>query len=189
MKGLHNADTPRNKGKGPVLRRIALAAVSFAIAFAFTLSPATPASPAGAAGLTISGKVTDSVTKAPIPFVCITVGVPGQFCWTTTNASGDYFIDLAAQAAQPGQLWELFFIKGGYSLQSQKVTVNGNETLNASLVPNGQPSSTAPPPDCSQGFVPGCSLNPPPTTPPGPSYKVYLPNITKTLGGASGWHT
>ena len=169
-----------------MFRRISSAVASLTLAAAFSL---TATSPAQAAALSISGKVTDASTKSAISGVCITVGVPGQFCWTTTSATGDFFIDLAAQSAQPGQQWELFFIKGGYTTTSQKITVNGAETMDAQLVPNGQPISTAPPPSCNNGFVPGCSLNPPPTTPPGPTFTVYLPNITRTLGGPSGWHT
>src|SRR5262245_39299464 len=101
-----------------------------ALATAFTLGAISPAS---AAGLTIKGTVTDNATALAMDNVCITVGVPGQFCWTVTNAAGQYFIDLGALAAQPGQTWEIFVIRAGYDTTSKKVLVNADETLNFTM--------------------------------------------------------
>src|SRR6266508_96187 len=178
----------RREGRNFTLfRRIsALAAALALVASVLVLSEA----PASASNLTISGKVTSATTAGAIEGVCITVGVPGNFCWTTTNATGDYVVDVGELGAQPGQQWELFFIKGGYTtLTSPKMTVSGPTTYNAQLSPNGQPISTTPPPQCVNFQPPGCVINPAPPVQAGPTYTVYLPNITKTLGGASGWHT
>ena len=148
------------------------------------------AHPASAATLSIEGTVTSSLTNGPMENVCITVGVPGLYCWTTTNALGQYYIDLEAVAAQSGQQWTLYFIRAGYDTYSQTVTVDGNETLNVTMdpTPGTTPPETVPPPSNS--------LNPPPavalcaggnTT--AATDAVYLPNITKTLGGPDGWQT
>ena len=163
-----------------MLRRIASAAVALALAASFTFASS---SPARAANLTIKGTVTDTATGLAMENVCITVGVPGQFCWTTTNAAGQYFIDLGSLGATSGNLWEIFFIRAGYDTKSQKITVSGDETLNMALsvTPGATPPATIPP----RTNV----LNPPPPVTGLPTFTVYLPNITKTLGGANGWHT
>ncbi len=163
-----------------MFRRILSAVAAVALAAAFTLASAAPAK---AAALTVSGTVTDSRTGSPMENVCITVGVPGQFCWTTTNTAGQYFIDLAAVAALPGQSWTLYFIRTGFDTTSKTVVVNGAETLSIVMSPTAgmTPPETIPP----RNNV----LNPPPAVTGLPTYTVYLPNITKTLGGPNGWHT
>ena len=56
--------------------------------------------------------------------MCITVGVPGAFCWAKTDANGNYQIDLAAVSASPGQ-FELYFILQPYAVDhSPKQQVN-----------------------------------------------------------------
>lgn len=170
------------------IRRVATGLAGTALIAAGLTLTALP-QPANASTLTISGKVTDQGTGGGIAGACITVGVPGNFCWTTTNATGDYFIDLGALAANSGQSWDIFFIKGGYTTTDQTVVVSGPTTLNLAMTANGQPISTTPPPPCATPPTPGCSLNPPPPVATGPTYTVYLPNITKTLGGTDGWHT
>jgi len=155
------------------------AAVIVLAASAIVLSTA----PARAAGLTISGTVTDSRTGAGMDNVCITVGVPGQFCWTITNVAGQYFIDLDAVAAQPGQSWTIYFIRQGFDTKSETVVVSGPTTLNVIMSPT--PGVTPP-----ESIPPRTNvLNPPPPVTGVPTFTVYLPNITKTLGGPDGWHT
>lgn len=139
--------------------------------------------PARAATLTISGTVTDSRDGSPMANVCITVGVPGQFCWTSTNSQGKYFIDLEAQGAGSGISWTIYFIRSGFVTNSQTVIVDGAETLDMVLspTPGVTPPATVPPP--------GNSLFPPPAEPAPTTYTVYLPNVTRMLGGRFGWHT
>ena len=163
-----------------MFRRISSGVASLLVAASLIVLSSAPAN---AAVLTISGTVTDSRDGSPMDNVCITVGVPGQFCWTITNSVGKYFIDLGALEAQPGQNWDLFFIRAGFDTLKKTVLVNGAETANVVMIPTpGQtPPATIPP----RTNV----LNPPPAAPPPPTYTVYLPNVTKTLGGANGWHT
>lgn len=158
----------------------------FAVAAALALAVsalAVSAAPASAAALTISGTVTDSRDSSPMPNVCITVGVPGQFCWTVTNVAGQYSIDLGTLGAQSGGSWTIYFIRDGFDTKSQTIVVDGEETLNMTMTPTPgvTPPATVPP----RTNV----LNPAPPVTGLPTYKVYLPNIVKTLGGANGWHT
>jgi hypothetical protein len=158
----------------------------FAVAAALSLAVAAlavPAAPASAATLTIRGTVTDSRDGSAMPNVCITVGVPGQYCWTITNVAGQYFIDLGTLGAQSGSSWTIYFIRDGFDTKSQTIVVDGEETLNMVMTPTPgvTPPATVPP----RTNV----LNPAPPVTGLPTYTVYLPNITKTLGGANGWHT
>jgi hypothetical protein len=124
-----------------------------------------------AGDLGIQGVVTDATTGVGIPSACITLGPPIA-CFTHTNANGVYFIDLGALAAQPGQTWDIYFLKTGYQTSYSGVfTVNGQVEFNQTLKPSGLPE-----------------LCPPPST-AAPTQTVYLPNLTKTLGGANGWQT
>ncbi|HYK99066.1 MAG TPA: hypothetical protein VEU77_11815 [Candidatus Acidoferrales bacterium] len=80
---------------------------------------------ATASTLGFYGKVTDQCTGKPLANVCITVGVPGAFCWGRTDVNGNYQIDLAAVSASPGQ-FELYFILQPYAVDhSVKQQVNG----------------------------------------------------------------
>src|SRR5690242_18204192 len=82
-----------------------------------------PVAPASTLGF--YGKVTDQCTGKPLANVCITVGVPGAFCWGKTDVNGNYQIDLAAVSASPGQ-FELYFILQPYAVDhSVKQQVNG----------------------------------------------------------------
>jgi hypothetical protein len=172
-----------------LLRSITSAVLTLALATAFTLMPSAPAN---AAGLTISGTVTSSV-NGPMDNVCITVGIPGSLCWTATNAAGAYSIDLGAVMAPAGSTWTLFFIRAGYDTATGAVVVNGDETLNMTMSPTAgvTPPATVPP----RSNV----VNPPIAIPTpdacgtarseAATETVYLPNITKTLGGSDGWQT
>ncbi len=127
--------------------------------------------PALAAGEDIHGTVTDGVTGAVIAGACVTLGPPIR-CFTTTDASGFYRIDLEALAAPVGSSWDLYFLKTGYqTTYSEKFAVTGPITFNQPLMPTG-----------------GRELCPAEQTGQ-PTQSVYLPNITKTLGGATGWQT
>ena len=120
----------------------------------------------------IRGYVTDATTGAPLADVCVTLGPPIT-CWTRTDASGGYFIDLAALAASDGSTWDLYFLKQPQyqTSYSEIFRVDGPVTFNQPLMPAGRAQACAP-------VVPGV-----------PTQTVYLPNVTKTLGGSDGWQT
>ena len=163
-----------------MLRNTILAIVGAALVVSgMILSTAQPAT---ASHGTISGTVTDSTTNAPLDNVCVTLGPPIR-CWTSTNAFGQYFIDLSGIGTD-GQTWDLYFLRTGYVTQNKTVVVNGPTTQNVALVSNnpGQPAPSATP-------VPGLVQPSPSPSPTGQTFTVYLPNIVKTLGGANGWHT
>src|SRR5262249_39359685 len=111
----------------------------------------------------------------------ITLGPPIR-CWTATNAQGQYLIDLT-DIGPTGQTWDMYFMRGGYDAQKVTVVVNKLETKDVSLARspgvNATPSVPTPP----------NLVQPPVGQAPVGSYTVYLPNITKTLGGPTGWHT
>ncbi len=144
------------------------------LVFAFTLvvgmlGAARPA----AAALVISGTVVDSVTSAPIQGVCVYLGVPGAFCWDTTDAAGKFSIDLDAISASPGGTWQLYFTKTGYEMAaSQKFVVNGPYSFVQPMVKSAAPAGP-------------CGTERAGT----PTQTLYLPNITRNLGGAGGWYT
>src|SRR2546427_104784 len=127
--------------------------------------------PASANHGTLSGTVTDISTGQPVANVCVTIGPPVR-CATNTKADGTYFVDLAG--APDGLKWDLaFFISGVKKADFPGTVVNGPTVVNAQI-------------DAS-GFVtpPACG----PLNAATPTATNYLPNITKTLGGSTGWQT
>ena len=162
------------------LRAILAALVAVAIAASFALAPAAPAA-AEVGDATISGKVTDTTTGAALDAVCVVVGPAASVCYTITNAIGEYRIILSGLPAA-GFATPIQFFRTGYASATYDVTVlpGQNLTLNATMTSNtpGQPAPSATPPP----FI----ANPPPAL---PTFTVYLPNITRMLGGRYGWHT
>ena len=128
--------------------------------------------PASAQELSVSGYVTDATSGSPIDRVCVTLGPPIT-CFTYTNSSGFYLIDLGALAAQPGSTWDMYFVKAPAYQQaySDKFVVDGNIRFNQVLMPVGLRTL--------------CPVEDVRT----PTQTVYLPNVTKTLGGPTGWQT
>ncbi|TME72086.1 MAG: carboxypeptidase regulatory-like domain-containing protein [Chloroflexi bacterium] len=123
------------------------------------------AQPAAAATAYLDGFITSSTTGAPLANVCVTLGPP-TLCTTATDADGYYKID----GFVPGPtFWVVYYNKEGYArLEAHNVQVDANNTrLNWALTPG-----TA---TCAR--------------PEQPNTTVYLPNITKTLGGPTGWYT
>lgn len=112
------------------LRSILSALVALALAVGVT-----PAQPAAAAVLTIGGVVSDATTGTPLDNVCITVGPPVR-CWTGTNTTGQYMIDLGGLGAASGSSWDLYFLRSGFITQKQVIVITGVNTLNVSLVRN-----------------------------------------------------
>ena len=128
--------------------------------------------PARAAGEWIQGYLTDGTTGAPLKDVCVTLGPPIR-CFTQTDANGFYLIDLGALAVQPGTTWDMYFLKSTthQTAYSDKFQVTGPVSFNQVLMPTGQ-RELCPTPRADV-----------------PTQSVYLPNVTKTLGGATGWQT
>ena len=138
------------------------------------------ATPASASNLTISGRVFDQATQQPLQGVNVFVGVPASQCFpqicATTASDGSFFIDLGNLSASPGSQWELYFKKAGYNIAYYgKFVVSG-------------PYNTPP------IYMTLAPVPPPPGTCPAartdaPTQTVYLPNITRTFGGPTGWYT
>jgi hypothetical protein len=163
-----------------------LALVTLVISMLATTTPAL-------AALYIEGHVTDKATGAPLRNICVTLGPPitcfGGFGGNPglhTDATGYYKIDLDALAASPGGTWDMYFLcdaicKTVYP-QSYNTEYSGKFVVSGPVVKDIQMTSagTPPPP-------------PPPTCvalrTDAPTQTVYLPNITRRLGGANGWYT
>jgi hypothetical protein len=165
---------------------------SLVVALSLVLTTAVGAAPALAADpLSISGTLRDSVTQTPIKDVCITVGPPIR-CWLGfganpglhTDANGFFRVDLP-EGTSPGGQWDLYFVcdamcvatnPSGYeTAYSGKFVVSGAYSLgNMFMV-----KSPTPP-------APGQCVAASTAT---PTSTVYLPNITRLLGGPSGWNT
>ena len=119
----------------------------------------------------LSGTVTDISTGQPVNNVCVTIGPPVR-CATNTKADGTYFVDMAG--APDGLAWDLaFFINGQQKAAFPGTIVNGPTVVNAKIDATGFVT----PPACG---APNAAT---------PTATNYLPNITKTLGGPTGWQT
>ncbi len=161
-------------------RAVLAALVAIAIAASFVIS----AGPASAlhGREKIVGKVTDGATGIALDNVCVVLGPSAARCWTGTNVLGNYVMDLGA-IAPPGFSTPVQFFRTGYASVSTSVLVN-NDTdtvVNVTLTRNdggsGAPPPASPPPNLVQ------------QPPAPPTFTVYLPNITRMLGGRYGWHT
>ncbi len=164
----------------------ALAVLALVLGMAVTGTPARAANP-----LVISGHVRDSVTDAPLQNVCITLGPPIR-CWGAfgtnpglhTDVNGYFMIDLDAISASPGGTWDIYAVcdalcvtsyPSGYETSySGKFVVSGPYTVEMKML-----KGTAPPPPGSCA-VARTDL---------PTQTLYLPNITRTFGGPTGWYT
>lgn len=140
--------------------------LSALLALAFVVG-VTPAQPASAAVLTISGVVSDATTGLPLDNACVTVGPPIR-CWSGTNYAGQYFIDLGAVAAQPGSSWDLYFLRNGFVTQKQVVVVSGEDTRNVSLVRTAG-VTTVPVQPTPTNLTQPIPANPPGTVVPAPA--------------------
>ena len=142
------------------------------MALVLTAASLAWSTPARAAGESISGVVTDGISGAPIADVCVTLGPP-IVCFTRTDGNGQYVIGLEALAAPPGSTWDMYFLKQPthQTAYSEIFTVSGPVTWNQVLMPVGQREL------CPAERTASAAQT------------VYLPNVTKTFGGASGWQT
>ena len=148
----------------PVARALLALALPLSVVLAVSL-----AAPAGAQTLTyVEGYVKEaggSDDPAPIADVCVTLGPPTA-CTTATNAAGYYRID--GIPASPTQQWELIFSKQGFQTGRTGLFTVPGPTRKDAFLPRGAGT-------CSRPDTPRTTL--------------YLPNITKTLGGPAGFVT
>jgi hypothetical protein len=167
-----------------LLRRAVFSAL---VLVSLLIALAVPAAPARAAGAgIIHGKVVDSVTLQPIQDVCVYLGIPGNFCLWKTAVDGTFDINLDSFAANDHGFWQNYFVKAGY------VTAGTNVFQSNGGYIYGQDAATpaafrlvklkvGPRSSCTdEGLV---------ENPPALTSTVYLPNITRTLGGPDGFYT
>ena len=118
-----------------------------------------------AANFVVQGTLLDLNTSAPLPGVCVSLGPP-TYCIAATDANGFYSFEVPPFNTIG---YQMVWNKEGYQPGDSGVfTVDGTKTFRNWLFPG--PSS------CPHGG--GSAV----TT-------VYLPNITKTLGGPNGFYT
>src|SRR5256886_7551825 len=143
-----------------------------------------PAHPAAAASGKIQGTIGDKTTGIPASGACVMPGRTGR-CFLEfgpnpglhTDAAGFYSIDLDAILAQDHGSWELIITKDGYQTLFSGVFVsNGGYTYNGQMIPK----QVTPRASCT---------DPGPDTGPTLTTTVYLPNITRRLGGPNGFYT
>src|SRR2546428_487130 len=143
-----------------------------------------PAHPAAAASGKIQGTITDKTTGLPVAGACVMLGRTGR-CFLEfgtnpglhTDAAGFYSIDLDSILAQDHGSWELIFTKDGYQTLFSGVFIsNGGYTYNGQMIQK----QVTPRASCT---------DPGPDTGPTLTTTVYLPNITRRLGGPNGFYT
>jgi len=169
-----------------LLRR---AATSTLVVLCLLLTLTLPGTPAAAMTGTITGKLADSVTKAPIQGAEVYLGIPGAYIWAHTAVDGSFTIDLTPIQYNPSTPWQVYFVKPGYVttptnkfFMTTSGYVFGSDPAN---VPNPFPLVklvVGPRATCTD---PGTG-NP---NPPAVTSTVYLPNITRRLGGPDGFYT
>src|SRR2546430_5813994 len=131
---------------------------------------AIPAAPAAAGAGKIQGRITNRSTGAPVADACVTLGPPvrcfGAFGTTPglhPNTAGYFVIDLDALAATDGGLWDMYFLKDGFTmLYSGRFTSNGGYMYSGQMAPRGMVVAPAP---CTMSTGPG--IAPPPIVPLG----------------------
>src|SRR5437762_5381772 len=169
-----------------LLRR---AATSSLLVLCLLLTLALPATPAAAMTGTITGKLADSVTKAPIQGAEVYLGIPGAYIRAHTAVDGSFTIDLSPIQYNPSTPWQVYFVKPGYVttptnkfFMTTSGYVFGSDPAN---VPNPFPLVklvVGPRSSCTDAGT----GNP---NPPAVTSTVYLPNITRRLGGPNGFYT
>src|SRR6266581_4375356 len=168
-----------------LLRR---AVTSTLVALSLLALVVVPAAPAAAMTGTITGKVADSVTMAPLQNVDIYLGIPGAFIWAHSAVDGSFSIDLTPIQYNPATQWQVYFVKAGY------VTAPTNKFyLTTSGYVFGSEPANVPAvfPLVKQLVGPRSSCTDPGTgnpNPPALTSTVYLPNITRRLGGPDGFY-
>src|SRR6266550_2674733 len=169
-----------------ILRR---AVTSALVVLSLLLALLVPATPAAAMTGTITGKVADSVTMVPLQNVDIYLGIPGSFVWAHSAADGSFSIDLTPIQYNPQTPWQVYFVKPGYATAptnkfflTTSGYVFGSDPTNVPAVFPLVKQLVGPRATCTD---PGTG-NP---NPPAVTSTVYLPNITRRLGGPNGFYT
>ena len=169
-----------------LLRR---AVMSTLVVLSLVLALVVPSTPAAAMTGTITGKVADSVTMVPIQNADIYLGIPGGFVWAHSAADGSFTIDLTPIQYNPSTPWQVYFVKPGYVtaptnkfFMTTSGYVFGSDPSNVPAVFPLVKQLVGPRSSCTDSGT----GNP---NPPALTSTVYLPNITRTLGGPDGFYT
>ena len=130
------------------------------------LATTVVAGPVRAAGnFVVQGTLLDLGNNLPISGACVSLGPP-TYCIAATDANGFYTYEVPPIASLE---WDMYWNKEGYQQgYSGKFNVNGTATFKNWLFPG--------PGSCPHGGGTATTT-------------VYLPNITKTLGGPTGFYT
>ncbi len=151
----------------PTMRAVLSAALAAALVLAFVAAGVAPARAGDVTFVTISGRITDASTGQPIVGACVAITAPGGTCqpqFPRTDASGVYSITLPQNLT-----WTFNFVACDYRTVTRNVYTDRTKTEDQALTYVGTPKPAP--------------LGGTPTN------SVYLPNVTKTLGGPSGWDT
>jgi hypothetical protein len=151
------------------MRRVFPLALIVALGVAAIFAGSLPGQPANAAVtfVTISGKITDASTGQPLVGACVAITAAGGTClpqFPHTDTSGNYSISLPQ-----GITWTFNFVACDYRTVTRNIVTDQTKVENQALTFIGSPKPAP---------LAGTPTN-----------SVYLPNITKTLGGATGWDT
>src|SRR5437762_1636487 len=169
-----------------LLRR---AATSTLVVLCLLLTLTLPGTPAAAMTGTITGKLADSVTKAPIQGAEVYLGIPGAYIRAHTAVDGSFTIDLTPIQYNPSTPWQVYIVKSGY------VTTPTNKffmTTSGYVFGSDPTNVTNPCPLVKLVVGPRATCTDPGTgnpKPPAVTSTVYLPNITRRLGGPDGFYT
>src|SRR5438132_5193677 len=151
-----------------------LAARSAALVIAFVSACLLASTrPAAAFESYIYGTAYDANTLQVLPDVCVVLGPTLLSCITHTDVNGKYsikFPDNDAISAEQ-ELHFLYRAQGYQDYNSPHFVVKGATFESAPMLKVG----ALPPPGCD--------------TPGTPTRSIYLPNITRYLGGTTGWYT
>jgi hypothetical protein len=146
------------------------------------------ASPAAAMTGTVTGKVVDSVSGQAIFDVSIYLGIPGSYVWAHSAADGSFTIDLTPIQYNATTPWQVYFVKGGYTTTW---TNKFNMTTSGYVFGSDPTNVPASFPLVKQLAGPrtSCTDATGLQTAPALTQTLYLPNITRNLGGSGGWYT
>ena len=121
----------------------------------------------------IYGRAFDASTGAPLSNICVILGPVKLTCFTRTDANGNYHIDFPpGNIITAAQQLEFLDQSGVYQEYDSPQFVVVNQ------VPEDAPM-----------LKPGQVPQQPCTGAGAVTRTIYLPNITKDLGGAGGWYT
>src|SRR5438132_3780880 len=129
--------------------------------------------PAAAFESYIYGTAYDANTLVPLANVCVVLGPALVNCVAHTDANGKYFVQFPDNDAITAEqeLHFLYRAQGYQDYNSPHFQVKGATFEPAPMLMVG----ATPPPICD--------------TPGTPTKSIYLPNITRYLGGPTGWYT